>query len=239
MNENLKLLCFLDVLGFTCIFNRIGLSAIKERYSELTEYVRKQTGGMDIARISDGHVAVGWLVLGNAYFSDTILFWTDYSKIALPSFTLLISETICYSIEHELPLRGTISVGEAILDSATNTYLGTPIIEGAKTEPIQKWIGVSFGSSFLTSDFSGGFHLDTVLPYKSHYKDNASPFATSMVVDWPRRWRETRDNDIRPLVRAMDVNEESSDYYTRTLDFIDFSELNHDWFKENEHLDYG
>ena len=87
---------------------------MNERYSQLTEYVRKQTGGIDIARTPDGHVAVGWLVLGNAYFSDTVLFWTDYNRIALPSFTLLMSEAICYSIEHELPLRGTISVGEAI-----------------------------------------------------------------------------------------------------------------------------
>ena len=96
----------------------------------------------------DGHVAVGWLVLGNTYFSDSILFWTNYSEMSLPGFTHLISETICYGIEHKLPLRGTISVGDAILDRDSGKYLGEPIIEAARTERLQKWIGVSFGSSF-------------------------------------------------------------------------------------------
>ena len=110
--------------------------------------MREQTGGVDVVPTPDGHVAVGWLVLGNTYFSDSILFWTNYSEMSLPGFTHLISETICYGIEHKLPLRGTISVGDAILDRDSGKYLGEPIIEAARTERLQKWIGVSFGSSF-------------------------------------------------------------------------------------------
>ena len=116
MADDLKVLCLLDVLGFESLFQTIGLKKIAERYSKLTEYVRKQTGGIDIVPTPDGHVAVGWLVIGNAYFSDTLLFWTGYNKMSLPSFTQLIAETICYGIEHELPLRGALAVGEAILE---------------------------------------------------------------------------------------------------------------------------
>jgi hypothetical protein len=60
-----------------------------------------------------------------------------------------------------------------------------------------------------------------------------------MVVDWPRRWRETRETDIRSLISAMDSDPNFSEYYTRTLKFINFSKRNHDWFKKERHLEYG
>ncbi|QWR78544.1 hypothetical protein [Candidatus Magnetomonas plexicatena] len=102
MKDELQVICLLDVLGFKNLFKSIGLDGIKDRYTKLIEYVRQQTGGIDIVPTPGGHVAVGWLVIGNAYFSDTLLFWTKYSKISLPSFTQLISETICYGLEHDL-----------------------------------------------------------------------------------------------------------------------------------------
>ncbi|MCK4351791.1 hypothetical protein KAW65_00095 [candidate division WOR-3 bacterium] len=233
------MLCLFDVLGFESLLNRIGLKKLAERYDKLTEYVKEQRGGIDIVPTPDRHVAIGWFVVDNAYFSDTFLFWTSYNKISLPHFTYLIAETICYGIEHELPLRGTLTVGEMILDGNSGTYLGKPIIEAVRTEQLQQWIGLSFGPSFSKPDFKKGFYLNTVLPYKSHYKDKANPLATGMVVDWPRRWRETRKANIRSLVSRMDKDLKFSQYYIKTLEFIDFSERNHDWFKKQNHLDYG
>ncbi|GAX60386.1 acetamidase/formamidase [Candidatus Scalindua japonica] len=97
MSDDKQVLCLFDILGFESLFSAIGLKQIKERYDRLVEYVREQTGGVDVVPTPDGHVAVGWLELGNAYFSDTILFWTKYSKMSLPSFTHLIAETICWT----------------------------------------------------------------------------------------------------------------------------------------------
>lgn len=239
MTDDLTIVSLLDVLGFENLFQLIGLEKMKERYDKLTEYVKRQTGGIDVVPTPDGHVTVGWLVIGNAYFSDTLLFWTKYSKMSLPSFTHLISESICWGLENGLPLRGTIAVGETILDPDSGTYLGQPIIEAARTETAQEWVGVSFGPSFLAPDFNNGFYLNSVLPYKSHYKDKDSPLATGITVDWPRLWRETRKTDVRELVSAMDTDERFSCYYQKTLDFIAFSEANHDWFKKRGHMSYG
>ncbi len=236
--NDLKVLCFLDVLGFESLFKSKGLTKLTEQYAKLTDYVKEQSGGLDIVPLPDGHVAMGWLVIDNAYFSDTLLFWTSYNKISLPSFTQQIAEIICYGIENEFPLRGTLVVGDMILDSDSGMYLGEPIIEAARTERLQQWIGVSFGASFSKPDFNKGFYLNTVLPYKSHFKESG-PLATGMVVDWPRRWRETRKTDIHSLVSGLDKDPEFSRYYTKTLEFIDFSERNHDWFKKQPHLDCG
>ena len=236
---DLQIVCLLDVLGFESLLGRLGLASLQQEYTLLVDYVKQQTGGIDIAPTPDGHVAVGWLILGNAYFSDSLLFWTKYSKMALPSFTHLVSEAICFGIETELPLRGAIAVGEAILDSSTGVFLGMPLVEVARVERTQQWIGTSFGPSFNKPGFSDGFYLNTVLPYKSHYKDPTTEHATGMTVDWPRRWRETRKSDSRPVLRALDGDPRFSAYYERTARFIDFSEENHDWFRRGGRLDYG
>jgi hypothetical protein len=236
---DLQVVCLLDVLGFENLLGRLGLGGLHQKYMALVEYVKQQTGGIDVVPAPDGHAAVGWLVLGNAYFSDSLLFWTKYSKIALPSFTHLVSEAICFSIETELPLRGAIAIGEAILDNATGVFLGPPLVEVARVERTQHWIGGSFGPSFSKPGFNDGFYLNTVLPYKSHYKDPTSRYATGMAVDWPRRWRESRKSDPRPALRRLDCEPRFSPYYQRTVRFIDFSEENHDWFRLGVRLDYG
>lgn len=185
------------------------------------------TGGIDVVPTPDGHVAVGWLVIGNAYFSESLLFWTRYSKMALPSFTHCIAEAICFGLELELPLRGAIAVGEAILDTDSGVYLGAPLVEVARTERSQQWIGASFGPSFSKPGFNDGFYLNTILPYKSQYKDRTSEFATGMAVDWPRRWREGRKSNPLPVLKALDRDPDFSAYYNCAARFIDFSKVNH------------
>jgi hypothetical protein len=237
--DDLQLVCLLDVLGFESILKRLGLAGLHAKYAALIAYVKQQEDGIDIAPTPGGHVAVGWLVVGNAYFSDTLLFWTKYSTMALPSFTHLVAEAVCFGLESELPLRGAMAVGEALLDKDTGTFLGEPLVEVGRTEREQQWIGVSFGPSFSNPGFNEGFHLNTVLPYKSHYKDRASAYATGMTVDWPRRWRESRKSDPRPTLSALDRDPEFSSYYEKTSRFIDFSDENHDWFRTKSRLDHG
>ena len=66
MTDDLKIVCLLDVLGFEGILKDIGLGEMERRYDDLIAYVQQQTGGLDIQPTPDGHVAVGWLELGNA-----------------------------------------------------------------------------------------------------------------------------------------------------------------------------
>ncbi|MCU1267841.1 MAG: hypothetical protein JWM21_4159 [Acidobacteria bacterium] len=164
---DLQLVCLLDVLGFESLLQHLGLTGLHAKYASLVAYVKEQTGGVDIVPTPGGHVGVGWLVVGNAYFSDTVLFWTKYSKMALPSFTHLVAEAICFGLETELPFRGAIAVGEALFDSTSGMFLGQPLVEVARTEREQQWIGVSFGPSFSKPGLNEGFQLHTVLPFKS------------------------------------------------------------------------
>jgi hypothetical protein len=237
--DNIQIVCLLDVLGFESRLQALGLEGLRAKYADLIDHVKQQKGGLDIVPGPDGHIAVGWLVIGNAYFSDSILFWTRYSTMALPSFTHCVAEALCFGLEKELPLRGAIAVGEAILDESKGVFLGQPLVEVARAERCQRWIGASFGPSFMKADFNQGFHLHTILPYKSHYKDSTSAYATGLTVDWPRRWRESRESDPRPSLRQLNTDPEFSDYYGRSESFVLFSEENHDWFKKQKHLTFG
>jgi hypothetical protein len=229
----------LDVLGFESLLKTLGLHGIHAKYAKLIDDVKQQKGGIDIVPTPDGHIVVGSLVIGSAYFSDSLLYWTRYSTMALPSFTHCIAEAICFGLETELPLRGAIAVGEAILDEGNGVLLGTPLVEVARTERTQEWIGVSFGPSFAKPGFNESFHLHTILPYKSHYKDRSSEYATGMTVDWPRRWRESRKSNPTPILRNLNRDPLFSAYYDRTQRFTRFSEENHDWFRNLGRLDYG
>jgi hypothetical protein len=232
-----KIVCLLDVLGFENILDRLGLAGLRANYETLIAFVKEQTGGIDIAPTPEGHVAVGWLALGNACFSDSLLFWTPCSDMSLRAFTLLIAEAICFGFGCGLPFRGAIAVGEATLHTGSGVFLGEPLVEVVRTERIQQWIGVSFGPSFRNS--KAGFHLNTVLPYKSHYKDPTDCYATGMTDDWPRLWRESRNSNPRPVLQALNLNPAFGAYYEKSLSFVDFSERNHDWFTRQRHLDYG
>jgi len=122
--NDLQVVCLLDVLGFENLLKMHGLKGIYSKYSKLIGYVKQQKGGIDLVPTPGGRVAVGWLVIGNAYFSDSLLFWTNYNKMSLPGFTHCISEAVCFGLEIELPLRGAIAVGEAILDLDNGVFLG-------------------------------------------------------------------------------------------------------------------
>jgi hypothetical protein len=238
--ESAKVICLLDVLGFEHILSRIGLAGLRSKYELLIERTKLQTGGIDIVPLPDGTIAVGWPEVGNAYFSDTLLFWTPYAgTVGLFSFTQMISEMICHGLEIALPLRGAIAVGDAILDSKSGIFLGQPLVEVARLERAQQWIGASFGPSFNETRFKTNFYLNTVLPFKSHYKEAGSALATGMAVDWPRRWRETRDSSPEKWLKMLDIDHMFSSYYEMSLRFVEFSQRNHDWFTRQNHLDYG
>lgn len=232
-------LCFLDVLGFESQFKSRGLKDTYAVYAKLVEYVvNKQTGGIDIVPVG-GFVAVGLLVINQAYFSDSILFWTKYNKVGFASFCSLCADAVCHSIEIGMPVRGAITIGDAILDNKAKIYLGAPLIEGARVETAQQWIGISFGPSVATPPYNEQMVLNGLLPYKSHGKPERTDVITGMVVDWPRKWRETRSSDLVASIRALNTDSRFSQYYDNTLKFIAFSEENHDWFTRQGKLSYG
>jgi hypothetical protein len=238
-----KAVVMLDVLGFGSAFRRLGLNAMSEVYERLLGFVDSQTGGLDIVPLPAGPglitPAVGWFLPEHAYFSDTVLFWADYSPITLSRLAEVAGEAVCISIELGLPLRGAIAIGEAVMDNERKTYIGEPLIELAATEKAQEWIGVSFGPSLMMGSHAHGLFMHAFLPFKSHIKAGHEHLVPGLTLDWPRRWRESRTLNIIDTMHGLDADPQFRSYYENTRRFVAFSEANHDWFTRQTHLDFG
>jgi hypothetical protein len=62
------------------------------------------------------------------------------------------ADMVCEALKMGLPLRGALAVGKAVMHSRTGTFVGAPVVEAAKLEQSQDWLGVSLGPSMLAVD---------------------------------------------------------------------------------------
>jgi len=191
-----------------------------------------------------------------AYASDSILLWADRTWPACKNISLkemkdlrensatgwlghpvpcdpfldLCNELICKSLEIGFPLRGALSIGDAVFDEEQRIFLGKPIIEAARLESCQQWIGASPCNSFL-SQIIPKRYLST---FKEHLKPACRETYSFIALDWPRHWKKTRKLPAEELVNAIKADTHSK-YYCNTLNFIKNSNANfHKYETEHE-----
>jgi hypothetical protein len=138
---------------------------------------------------------------------------------------------VCEALARELPVRGCIAFGEAILDSKRGVFLGQPIIEAARGESAQSWAGVSFGPSLDRPEFSYLGDLRLVLPFEQQIKHGKSEWVTPLALDWPRRWRDKFKTDPIDQLDKLDADPRFSVYYETARTFARFSAANSEWWK--------
>ena len=232
------LIVLLDVLGFESLFIDHGLDVIESKYRELIAIVEKQNIGLAIAQGPGGHPIVGSPNIQSAYFSDTIIFWCKYDTFRMEVLLNCMKEVICKSIEIGLPLRGSVGVGQAKLLKEQGIFLGRPIISAARAEATQLSIGITLSKDFEKEPYCQGFKADCILQYDKHLKENARDKVIPLVVDFPRHWRLNRKQSLSEAIKALDKKDEYSPYYKNTLNFVSFSEENHDWWlKHPEYIE--
>jgi hypothetical protein len=139
-----------------------------------------------------------------------------YDTVPCDNFLDLCNEVICHSIEIGLPLRGAISMGEAILHLDRGIFLGQPLIDTARLEHTQLCIGASFASPFMSQIVPNRYQL----PFTDHFKHDIPQSFSGITLDWPRHWRKTREANLNDVVRALDADSQFSPYYTKTEEMI-------------------
>ena len=194
-----------DVLGFEQTLARIGLAELRVRYGSLVDAVtwrRAQSAGSGLGT-------------HGAYASDSILLWANR---ALPcdDFLDVCNDLICHGLEVGLPLRGAVSMGEAVLEAHRNIFLGRPLVDAARLEGGQKFIGAGVCKSFVEQAIPKRF----LLRFEQHLKDSNSAQWGGFVLDWPRHWLRTRSADVEQVIRTMNIDAEHSPYYENTLDLV-------------------
>jgi len=171
---------------------------------------------------------VGWLAAEHVYFSDTILLWSRLDEFRYPAFCSLCAMLVCEALTVRMPLRGAISIGPAILDKATNTFIGAAIVEAHEVEQAQAWLGVSFASS--ATKYIQNFDPRLILPYDRHGKENKLHLIEGAVLDWPRTWRDNNADDLFSALRSLQEHHGTHPYIDAAITFARYSQNRHNWF---------
>jgi hypothetical protein len=229
-----KVVALFDILGTKDRMTALHIEGVLGTYEKLAAFVDQQSGSMVIQSVPAGNgtfcPAVGWLEVEMGYFSDTFLLWADYEAFRLAAFMQMCIDLFCHSLELGVPLRGGLGVGDAHMDKTKSIYLGPALIDAAEAEAAQDWLGISCGASFSQDQFRGPFDPRLMLAYIKQQKPTSKYRLSGLVLDWPRRWQETRKNDPPPILNGMNTNPLFAPYYTCASEFVDFSMRSHDWF---------
>ncbi len=222
------IICLLDVLGFENLFKSLGLEKIVEKYKMLTDAVKNETRKVFLLQGPDGHPVMGFASIESAYFSDSIMYWVNYDTFRLEVLLKGISELICKSIEIGLPLRGSASIGKVSIDMKESVFLGQPIIDAARGETAQNWVGFTLSKTFGLDGYNKGFKADYILQYEDHIKKEKEDLLIPLVLDYPRHWRATRSGCLVQQIEKLKLFEECN---KNTINFVKYSEKMHDWWK--------
>jgi hypothetical protein len=139
------------------------------------------------------------------------------------------SDLICEALAMDIPLRGALTLGDAVLDTASNFFIGEPIVEAANLEKGQNWVGLTLGNTAVWSPFLAQLHETTIIEYEPPMKEQLKEFAFPIVADWPRRWRDSHGECPSAKLRELDTDPQFSLYWDNTIKFAKYSLQKHDW----------
>jgi hypothetical protein len=108
-------------------------------------------------------------------------------------------------------------------------YLGEPIIDAHELEEAQEWIGVSFAPSGTWSPFVAELNPIQIIEYEASIKKGKEDLRSPIVLDWPRRWRDSKTEPLSEVLIELNTSERYSRYYKNTQAFVRYSEKHHDW----------
>lgn len=254
------LIAVIDVLGFSKRLETVGLQEMHRLYGQLLSVAFKPNVDDPpwrrmVTPIGDGLFcpSLAYLPLNHAYFSDTLLMWVPLEPNRVVLFLERLACVFCEALRLQMPLRGAVSIGQAIMHKPSNTYIGNPIVEAARLEKEQEWTGLACGASFknpprpiplpITSFVEWQTPMKTgkkswLSSFLGHRRGSSSAkevqsteLLSGLVMDWPRKWREMHGGSaVETLKILRGRNPKFRSYYDNALSFVEFSDANPEWF---------
>ena len=228
-----------DVLGFSRWMRTAGLQAVLDAYHLLIEKVVMPTGengGLSAIQTPDGALFAVTGPPGYAYFSDTILMCQPLVPAFVDDFISRCGDLVCEALAMDIPLRGALTLGDAVLSTVSDFYLGEPVIEAANLEKAQNWIGLTFGKTAVWSPFLAQMHGTSIIEYEPPTKEHLRDFALPIVLDWPRKWRGKFGHCPTAKLRELNSDPHYSTYWDNTIAFAEYSLAKHDWHLRPEEI---
>lgn len=244
ISEKQILIVFLDILGTSQLLNSGEFYKVYDYYSDMIKLCSDSYTPIAISNpffgkremLSDLNSIQADLAdfetpyhiinydLCHAFFSDTFLLWIEIDSFFRPligGFLEKCSIVFCEALKRGIPLRGTISIGTSIMDEKNHIFLGKPLVEAAKAEPHQRWLGVAIGKSVV--NLIEQFHpmdMEYLLPFCNHLKYDSDPLLSNFVLDWFAYWNRNEDVDVEEIIESMNTEKAFDNYYKNTLLYV-------------------
>ncbi|MFI5165150.1 MAG: hypothetical protein ACHQQS_00860 [Thermoanaerobaculales bacterium] len=231
----LWIIAVLDVLGFERMYGHLGPTGMKATYDRLVAAARTCADErVELAMHSFGDMSVPVLFSGDigfAYFSDTLLLWAPLNQERVSPFLARCADVFLEALSLGIPLRGAIAIGEAVLNQRDGVFLGTPLIDAARLEHAQDWLGVALTGQ--CNSVLSWLDSSLVIPYTVPCKlGTRLDLPSGLALDWPRRAR-SQGMDALAALAAMQRSENHRKYYDHARDFVDHSARTSDWNHES------
>ncbi len=232
--EQTVLLAVFDILGFSERVRNSTLSEVRETYNRLRERTieRYELWSFDFLRVDELRVpAILRLNVESAVFSDSVFAWVPMRRGFANPFIKWCCDFICEGLSIDVPIRGAIAAGDAILDKTTDTILGNPISDAIECEKNQDWLGLAFSYQAtwppLIADIAPELLMEYPIPVK---KDKLTPISP----DWPRVWRKYHAECPSAKLRSLAERQpqQFKKYYWNAAAFAEHSARNQNWFNE-------
>lgn len=231
LEQQLYLVALFDVLGFSNLVAEKGSKAILETYQQLIDKVILSEGYTAFGRVKVGSnylIGGSYTPIKYVYFSDTILLWTTPVDIHVSPFLARCADLICEALKIGMPLRGSVCFGEAIMNKATNTFIGGAIVEASNIEKNQRWIGATLGTAFFIPEFREAIIETLIVPlFCEHFKEGMPLTSPYLTLDWVTRWKSKDYPDLTSILEKLreKAPEKNKVYYDNTINFVDFTSL--------------
>jgi hypothetical protein len=228
------LLAVFDILGFSSRVRNSSLSEVRRTYDLLLDRTarRNELDSFDLMPAGDTKVpALLRLDVESVVFSDSVFAWVPLRRGFANPFLKWCCHFICEGLGMDVPIRGAIAAGEAILDRESSTYLGKPILEAHELEAAQNWIGLAFSHQAtwppLIADIAPELLMEFPIPLKT---GNVLP----LTLDWPRVWRSVHGDcpsgKLRSLAQCQP--EAVRKYYIHAAELAEHALKHANWFNE-------
>ena len=231
LTPQLYLVALFDVLGFSNLLTKMGSQGVLELYKNLINLSVLKKGYKSFEKVKVGpnqyFLGSAYVPVKYVYFSDTIMLWTTATDVHLSPFTAKCADLICEALNLGIPLRGSICFGEAIMHKASNIFLGGAIVEAAKLEKSQKWVGAAFGEAFLVEQIRHELNEELIVPlYLKHLKEGTKSAIPYLTLDWITKWKNKGYGNLDEKLNKLkeEAPEKNKEYYQITIDFIKHTE---------------
>lgn len=229
------MMALFDVLGFSHRLRNDGMDSIFALYREMvTNVIAKEPmvclGARDVGDGTQCPVLFS-ADIRYTYFSDTIMLWMPLERLLAGPFVQRCADLVCEALSMRVPLRGAIALGEAVMHKASGMYLGDPIVDAHELEEAQDWVGVAFTASGTWSPFIAELNPIQIIEYEIPVKAGKEALRAPLAPDWPRRWRDTREQSLCDVLNELNRSDKYAKYYDNALAFVRHSEKHHDWHK--------